>query len=334
MANGGRLAGISGTARLIARLFREKLTRQQIADELGTEIAAADRQRRAIASQFPLRKERQQDGRVLYWIDRGALPGEPKAGLATVMAACIAASLSRLFARTRYETGMHDALDLVLQRGSRPEVRHAVERRYVFLVRGGESALPERAAVLDSIVDALEHRKLMKLRYKSHLGNRQSATVQPLSLAIYDHQLYLLAKPEGGAAGPYRFSRIEEVTPQGKHFKYPTASEYDPEQVFADSFGVFVGAEFPLEELELELASNWKTFVTSHRWHQSQRVKFLRGKIRVSMRVRICPEVRAWILGFGEGALVLKPDFLRRELQQRFARAAHRYARRARRRSR
>src|SRR5260370_42503026 len=106
MAKSGRLVGISGTARVIARLFGGKLTRRQIADELGTKVAAADRQRRAIASNFPLRKERQQDGRVLYWIDRGALPGEPKASLATVMAACIAAPLPRLFVLPLTPTGM------------------------------------------------------------------------------------------------------------------------------------------------------------------------------------------------------------------------------------
>jgi predicted DNA-binding transcriptional regulator YafY len=225
---------------------------------------------------------------------------------------------------------MHDALDLVLQRGSRLQARQAVERRYVFLVRGGESALPERAALLETIVDALENRQLIKLRHKSHLGKRLSATVQPLSLAIYDHQLYLLAKPEGGVAGPYRFSRIEEATPQGKHFKYPTANEYDPELVFADSFGVFVSPRYPLEDLELELAGHWESFVDSHRWHRTQRVEHAGDKVRIFMRVRICPEVTSWILGFGEDAFVVQPKSLRQEIKRRFALAANRYGRRSR----
>jgi len=72
----------------------------------------------------------------------------------------------------------------------------------------------------------------------------------------------------------------------------------------------------------VSLARRWDTFVRSHRWHRTQE-SFLRGgRVHVRMRVRICPEVIQWLLGFGAEVRVIAPVALR----ERVARLATRMA--------
>jgi predicted DNA-binding transcriptional regulator YafY len=63
--------------------------------------------------------------------------------------------------------------------------------------------------------------------------------------------------------------------------------------------------------------------VRSHRWHRSQESFVRVGRVHVRLRVRLCPEVVAWILGFGADVRVIEPSALRR----RIARMAQQMAR-------
>ena len=151
---------------------------------------------------------------------------------------------------------------------------------------------------------------------------RQSLRIEPLSLAVYDHQLYVIGRPRSGAAHPYRFSRIEAAEAAGGTFQYPDKDRYDPERVFADSFGIFVDAKYPVQHVEVSLAPRWGTYVRSHRWHRSQESFVRGGRVHVRMRVRICPEVIHWLLGFGADVQIVAPVALR----DRIARVAARMA--------
>jgi predicted DNA-binding transcriptional regulator YafY len=48
------------------------------------------------------------------------------------------------------------------------------------------------------------------------------------------------------------------------------------------------------------------------------------------LRVRVCPELEAWILGFGEDAEVVAPAALRQRMGQRAQELAKTYTRRKR----
>ena len=58
----------------------------------------------------------------------------------------------------------------------------------------------------------------------------------------------------------------------------------------------------------------WKPFVKSHRWHRSQQSFVRAGRVHVRLRVRLCPEVVSWILGFGPAARVVGPPALKRQI--------------------
>jgi len=311
----GRLSSIQRTAKLIGTLLSgRELTRADLTGLLGVRVAAADRQLEAIGRHIPLVREKRR-GRLHVRIDRSKVAGGgERIPVATTIAACVGASLGRLFEGTNYEKGMHDLVQYLSRDAVHPERFQDSRRQLVFLVRGGEKALPEKEELLEEVVDALQRRRGLQLRYRSFDGARRSVRIEPLSLALYDHQLYVIGRPRGGEAHPYRFSRIEAAEAVGGTFQYPDKDSYDPERVFADSFGIFVEESYPVERIEVSLAPRWAAFVRSHRWHRSQESFTQAGRIHVRLRVRLCPELVSWVLGFGPEARVVGPPALRRRI--------------------
>jgi len=320
----GRLSSIQRTAKLIAALLSGRdLTRSEATALLGVRVAAVDRQLEAIGRHVPLVRERRK-GQVHVRIDRSRIAGgAERVPIATMIAACVGASLAKLFEGTTYEKGMHDLVQYVSREAVHPERFQDSRRQFVFLVRGGEKALPEKEDVLEEVVDALQRRRGLQMRYRDFVGARKSVRIEPLSLAVYDHQLYVIGRPRGGPTHAYRFSRIETAETVGGTFPYPDKDSYDPERVFADSFGIIVDDKYPIEQIEMSLAPRWTSYVRSHRWHRSQESLVRSGRVHVRLRVRVCPELVSWILGFGPDARVIGPPRLKRHigrLAQRMAR--------------
>ena len=311
----GRLSSIQRTARLVSALISgRELTRAELTALLGVRVAAVDRQLEAIGRHVPLVREKRR-GRMHVRIDRSKVGGgAERTPISTIIAACVGASLGKLFEGTTYEKGMHDLVHYVSRNALHPERFQDSRRQFVFLVRGGEKSLPEKEEVLEEVVDALQRRRGLQLRYRDFKGSRRSVRIEPLSLAVYDHQLYVIGRPHGRPAHPYRFSRIESAEAVGGTFQYPDKDSYDPERVFADSFGIFVDEEYPVQNIEISLAPRWAAFVSSHRWHRSQESFVRAGRVHVRLRVRLCPEVVAWILGFGPDARVVGPLLLKRRI--------------------
>ena len=323
----GRLSSIQRTAKLIALLLSGRdLTRSEATALLGVRVAAVDRQLEAIGRHVPLVRERRK-GQVHVRIDRSRIAGgAERVPIATMIAACVGASLAKLFEGTTYEKGMHDLVHYVSREAVHPERFQDSRRQFVFLVRGGEKALPEKEDVLEEVVDALQRRRGLQIRYRDFVGARKSVRIEPLSLAVYDHQLYVIGRPRGGPTHAYRFSRIETAETVGGTFPYPDKDSYDPERVFADSFGIIVDDKYPIEQIEMSLAPRWTSYVRSHRWHRSQESVVRSGRVHVRLRVRVCPELVSWILGFGPDARVIGPPRLKRHigrLAQRMARTHH-----------
>jgi predicted DNA-binding transcriptional regulator YafY len=94
--------------------------------------------------------------------------------------------------------------------------------------------------------------------------------IAPLSIVVYDHQLYLIAR-DRRRHHPYRFSRIIDFAMTSLSFRYPKAADYDLRALFAESFGIFI-TPAKIERARIRLAARWATFARSHRWHALQRI--------------------------------------------------------------
>jgi predicted DNA-binding transcriptional regulator YafY len=85
----------------------------------------------------------------------------------------------------------------------------------------------------------------------------------------------------------------------------------------------------PAHDVELKLHKQWTTYAQSHRWHDSQKVEVAGDHVIVRVHVRVCPELEAWILGFGEEAEVLAPAGLRAKIAKRVGALSQVYGGRA-----
>lgn len=239
------------------------------------------------------------------------------------VAACFGASLASLFEGTNYETGMREAVRYVMQRARRGKQFQHIERKFIFVRQGGEPSLRERSGEFDDLVEALIYHHPIRFAYSSPSRGMSDKLVEALSIAVYDHQLYIVARDEKKRIAMYRFSRTANLTVDDDAvFAYPSLAEYDPHEFFAGSFGVFVGPDLLTERVIIRLRGMWASYALSHRWHRSQQVRPSADSTEVELQVPVCPEVEAWLLGLGEFVEVVEPVSLRERIAARHVAAA------------
>ena len=281
---------------LVRHLVKGKaLDRAAVGKLLGCTGEMADRHMRELKKHWPELDETHSPGRRTLRLVR------PQGGIvhdSVAIAASFGASLSRLFDGSNYEPGLRTAQAEVVARVRDPLLFANFDRKFYFVQRGGEIMLPDNSGILDDLIDAVLHHRLVTLTYTRFDGSLDNVTIKPLSIVTCDHQLYVVGRDDKGRDHPYRFSRITEADCDVMTFNYPTKAEYDPDQLFAKGIGVFVGDEYPVREIEVRLTPKWATFATFHRWHRTQRVDVRGDHVVVTMTVRVCPELTAWVLGF------------------------------------
>jgi hypothetical protein len=307
-------------------LFEELLRgrehdRHTLAARLGIKPPMAHKLMKA-AIRLPGIVERREGRRLTIRMDHAAIAPAPS--YATAVAGCLGSSLWPLFEGSTYREGVREAFRDVIGRTRRRAVFRDIDRKFWFLRRGGEVALLDRSPLFDEVIEAVLHHRALSLKYTRFTGASEHLRVEPLSIVVHDHQLYIVARDERGDLHPYRFSRIQEAEALDDTFDYPSRSEYNPEQVFRDSFGIFL--DKPVVDVVLKLHKQWTTYAQSHRWHDSQKIDVARDHVILSMRMRVCPELEAWILGFGEEAEVLGPPDLRTRIARRATALAAAYA--------
>lgn len=337
--NDGRGVQLERCYRLAAMLARgRRLDRNIVVTELGIGAANADRHIKTIQKTMHVTTATGRDGITSIQaarVDSGkALP------TATVVAACFGASLARLFHETPFEKRLRDVVAHVLE-SVRDVPRFAEhDRQFLFIPGGGERALRRNgAATLETIVDAILERVVLRVKYTRFKGESETIYMKPLSLALHEHQLYVLGFVDG-ALRNVRFSRITAALKMKERFEYPPLDDYDPRLVFRNSLGIFIHDDerkgIRVRDVQILLTRRWSSYVETHRWHESQRHTVDSRGVLLEFHVRTCPELERLILGFGPDAEVLAPEDLRerialkaRELAARYRRA-HRAKKKAR----
>jgi predicted DNA-binding transcriptional regulator YafY len=286
--------------------------RHTIAERFGVAVAAADRYIRQL-QRVPGVVQFREGRRLAIKFEFG--DAVPRPSHPAAVAACWAAGLADMFVGSDYERGVRDALAYVTGRARRSSEFKHVDRKFVFLARGGESSLPESAEQLDDLVDAVLRSRHATIKYVHFDGREESLRIQPLSMAIYDHQIYVIGVRGDGSRYPFRLSRVKAVNVESESFEYPERAIYDPKQLFRDSFGIFIDEENPVVRVRVRLNERWRGYCRTHRWHPSQRIDDVPGGVVVTLSTRICWELKAWILGFGAEAVVLEPPDLAGEVR-------------------
>lgn len=306
--NSGRLASIKRTVTLVAELLSgRELSAQAAAKKLGVEVAAARRQLRALEALPGVTFDQEGPAHVWRYSQPAASLGYDK-----VIAACFGSSLAPVFAGTSYHEGFKSVRQWLIERSQHRKHFGNIDRKFLVLLQGRDVDVGIEEPPLDDVLDALLKERRIRVQYENFEGAAESVVAEPLSLLLHHQRLYLVVRQEGGRLRPLRFGRIRQVEALGK-FVYPTESAYAPEAAFRDSYGVFLTRE-DLGPVKFRLAPKWRAFVRTHLWHVTQTSLEDGAGVVVTMSVGRCPELVAFLLGFGPDCEVLEPVKLREEI--------------------
>lgn len=178
--------------------------------------------------------------------------------------------------------------------------------------------VPDR---LDTLADAIFHRKQIRIGYIPFDKPEKVRVVEPYTLVFADEGIYLYAKQESSADGDFHRNlrlfnvvRITSISSTGESFLYPERNLYDPEAEFGDCFGVFVrpDATIPPLKVVVEFAPRWKTYLSAQKWHKSQSAPDVQldGWCRVTFTLHQTHDLTTWLRGHGNEVRVVEPESL------------------------
>jgi len=179
--------------------------------------------------------------------------------------------------------------------------------------------------VFDALAQAVMDGAEVGFVYHKLAGDKpEQRTVQPYHLGCIENQWYLFAHDTArGAVRTFALPRIREVERTGAKFRRP--KDFSLAAMLEGSFAVFEGGR--ARRVRVRFTGVAARLIGERVWHPSQKLRRTKNDLILEMRSGLSPDLRQWILGWGEEAEVLEPDELRRDLAKSAQRAAAVYAR-------
>ncbi len=173
------------------------------------------------------------------------------------------------------------------------------------------------------LLEAILERKVCEVHYQRLEANEsRSFQVHPHSLIFHQGALYLLVwHPRYQSWLNLAFHRLDNMAVLSERFQ--RQEHFRLEDFLNGSFGIW--AAEPVQ-VHLRFDAEVKAFVRERSWHPTQTHEELPdGSLRMSMRVGLSPELRAWVLRWGPHVLVEAPVEFRDELHRQLWHAASQY---------
>ena len=207
--------------------------------------------------------------------------------------------------------GLQDVMEK-LKEGLGPGERPFLRRwnRKFYHTGWGVKRYDRHDEALDRLLRALLAERKVNLTYRKAEGPPTRQLVHPYTLVFHRDALYLYAfNEEIREHRLYAVDRIQKVELAPDRFEYP--EEYDPRQVFAKSFGVFLGPDEAAYEVEIEFDASLYDYVANRHWPAGLKTTPVRdGKFRMTAVVTSLFEIGHWILSLGRDARAIRPQEL------------------------
>jgi predicted DNA-binding transcriptional regulator YafY len=215
-------------------------------------------------------------------------------------------------------TFLGDSLHTLLQKTR--SALTAEQRRYLGLLQRGFSIevvarkdYQDHRGLVERIKTAVEQCRTVEIRYVPLRTTRPVARrVNPYLLRYQNETLYLIGYDHlRKTERTFAVDRIRSLSMTDRTFNPPLY--FSVQDYFKDAFGVFRGKP---EEVELIIEKQAARWVRERRWHDSQKIAPLKGgRIRINFRVAVSPELLTWVLGFGSQVRVIRPESLKKAVQ-------------------
>jgi len=184
---------------------------------------------------------------------------------------------------------------------------------------------PPDVQIFNLVSAALRHRVSLRIRYYTQSRRVESErVVEPYHLYNYRGDWFLIAFcHKRKQVRDFLLSRIREARPTGVHYGIPR--DFDGDSYVHRSFGVEKSG--PLLSASVWFDASEAPWVRERRWHPSQRIKEHEdGSLTIHLKAAGLTDLTRWVLSYGEHALVLKPEKLRRRVVEALAAALEQYS--------
>lgn len=274
------------------------------------------------AAGFPLLNERV-DGRVRWRLMDG-FRNIPALGLSPteVMALAFSRHLLTPLQGTEIQSSLDSAFRKATAMIPPPAMDYVHKLENTFSVGlGPHKQYRHHRATIDTLMHAITHKRTVQMRYYSASRDEtRRREVAPYCLRYVDGALYLIGYCHWRQdVRMFAVERIRSLTPTDHPYQMPL--HFDVEAYAQDALVVMRGKRI---EVELEFDRATAAWMKDRVWHPSQTPTPLRGGwLRMVLTVADTRELVGWILSFGSGVEVIRPESLRSAVKEQAQKILH-----------
>lgn len=202
----------------------------------------------------------------------------------------------------------------------------------------GSTDYSGQADAIRLLDEAIWQDRTVEVDYRSlWRGDNYSTLYDPYGLVLHQDDLFLVGRSHrANAIRLFKVNRILAVRSTDRQFDRPVG--FDLEALFRSSFGI-IRAGGQTTEIVVRFTGMAAAVVEERIWHDSQKLQWLPTEtglfdgdrddpesLLATFQLSEVIEFKRWLKGFGDQAVVIKPEWLRKEIREELLSAAGRYA--------
>jgi predicted DNA-binding transcriptional regulator YafY len=182
--------------------------------------------------------------------------------------------------------------------------------------------------IIAALADAWVNRSQVKISYQAlEAQERSERVIEPYFIepAAAGHASYVIAYcHRSKGVRTFKIERIESINILNETFDIPP--NFDANNYLGHSLGIGVGEK--VRTIKLKFAPELSRLMEETIWHPSQKLERQTDNSAImTLQVFDTPELKSWILGWGDKVEVLGPQKLRREIITSSSRTLSLYSR-------
>ena len=228
-----------------------------------------------------------------------------------LLAFFLSVEISKRFLGSSFESSLLSAVEKI-SKGVKGPVTVDLEMLRSHYTFSGPTLVLNNEKILLDLQHAITHRQCVWMRYfTAGRGEYTERKVMPYHMHNYRGDWFLIGYDTlRNDFRNFLVGRIEKWKVLPEKFKRDEA--FSASDWIGNAFQLHGGSE--VDEVSIWFSAQKAQFIRERQWHASQRIEEKTdGSLVLHMKTAGLIEVRNWVLCFGGGAEVLKPESLRQE---------------------
>jgi len=189
-----------------------------------------------------------------------------------------------------------------------------------------EKRRPQGTEYLYGLLHAIKNQLEIKFKHQKFWDDKPSnRLVAPYSLKEFKNRWYILAKDsKDGQVKSFALDRLTELEITNQKFILP--SNYNPENIYRNSFGIISPNGNEPKEIILSFDSDQGKYVKTLPLHETQQILLdTENELQIKLTLYITHDLIMELLSFGNSLKVLEPVSLANEIKMTLKKAYSQY---------